>query len=121
SKFCNENGVRYFALVSSLGASAAASNFYSNTKGVLEDNVREQFQQKLGIFRPSLLLGEREELRTGEFIGQKVLPILNPLLFGGLKKYKAIKAETVAKAMISVAFTDTDLTVFESDQIELLA
>ena len=111
SKFCNENGVRYFALVSSLGASAAASNFYSNTKGVLEDNVREQFQQKLGIFRPSLLLGEREELRTGEFIGQKVLPILNPLLFGGLKKYKAIKAETVAKAMISIAFTDTDLTV----------
>lgn len=121
SKFANENGVQYFALVSSIGADATSSNFYLNTKGLLEENIREQFRQKLGIYRPSLLLGEREEVRTGELIGQKVLPFLNPLMLGGLKKYKAIKAETVAKAMISIAFTDTGHTIFESDLIELIA
>ena len=121
SKFANENGVQYFALVSSLGANSASSNFYANTKGLLEDNIREQFQQKIGVFRPSLLIGEREEVRTGERIGQRILPLLNPLLVGSLKKYKAIKAPKVAKAMISIAFTETDLTIFESDQIELIA
>ncbi|MBL4754801.1 MAG: NAD-dependent epimerase/dehydratase family protein [Flavobacteriales bacterium] len=121
AKFANENGVRYFALVSSVGANVSSANFYSNTKGMLEENIREQFQQKIGIFRPSLLLGEREEARTAERIGQRVLPLLNPLLLGRLKKFKAIKAETVAKAMVNIAFTDTELTVFESDQIEIIA
>ena len=120
AKFANENGVAYFALVSSLGASAGSVNFYSNTKGLLEDNIREQFRQKIGIFRPSLLLGDREEIRTGERIGQKVMPFINPLLVGGLRKYKAIKAETVARAMITMAFTETNLTVFESDQIAMI-
>ena len=120
AKFANENGVHYFALVSSVGASAASSNFYANTKGLLEENVKEQFQRKIGIFRPSLLLGEREETRTAERIGQRVLPLLNPILMGSLKKYKAIKAETVAKAMINIAFTETELTVFESNQIAMI-
>ena len=120
SKFANENGVKYFALVSSVGASSASSNFYSNTKGLLEDNVKEQFKQKLAIFRPSLLLGDREEVRTAEKIGQTFFPLLNPFMLGSFKKYKAIKAETVARAMISIAFTNTDLGVFESDQIELI-
>ena len=120
AKFANENKVQYFALVSSVGANAASSNFYSNTKGLLEENIKEQFQQKLGIFRPSLLLGDRKEVRRAEKIGQSFFPLLNPILVGSLKKYKAIKAETVAKAMIQIAFTDTDINVFESDQIELI-
>jgi len=120
SKFANENGAVYFALVSSLGANSASSNFYCNVKGLLEDNVKEQFKEKIGIFRPSLLLGEREELRRAERIGQRLFPLLNPLLLGRLKRYKAIKAETVAQAMITIAFRDTELTVFESEEIALM-
>jgi hypothetical protein len=51
------------------------------------------------IFRPSLLLGEREENRRGERLGAAVAPWLNALLTGGLKKYRAIPAETVGRAM----------------------
>jgi len=120
SKFANENGAEYFALVSSLGANTDSSNFYCNIKGLLEDNVREQFKQKIGIFRPALLLGEREEVRRAERIGQRLFPLLNPLLRGGFKRYKAIKAETVARAMITIAFRDTELTVFESEEIALI-
>ena len=82
--------------------------------------MREQFKQKIGIFRPALLLGEREEVRRAERIGQRLFPLLNPLLRGSFKRYKAIKAETVASAMITIAFRDTELTVFESEEIALI-
>jgi hypothetical protein len=54
----------------------------------------------LGIFRPSLLLGERSETRIGERIGQIVMHFFQFLI---PKNYKAIDGQKVATAMLRFA------------------
>ena len=50
------------------------------------------------IFRPSLLLGKRNEFRFGEIIGQKIMPLVSFLL---KSDYKPIKATDVAKSIVN--------------------
>jgi hypothetical protein len=50
------------------------------------------------IFRPSLLLGKRNEFRFGEIIGQKIMPLLSFLM---KSDYKPIKAIDVAKSIVN--------------------
>ena len=60
----------------------------------------------LHIFRPGLLLGERDEKRRGESIMIRLAPMLNPLMVGGASIYKSIPAEDVAAAMVAAAGSD---------------
>ena len=55
----------------------------------------------VGIFQPSLLLGERKESRPGEEIGKVLMKFVTFL--GLLKKYKPIYDHQVAKAMVQKA------------------
>jgi uncharacterized protein YbjT (DUF2867 family) len=96
------NSVPAFLLVSAIGASQYSPFFYSRVKGELEAHLRELEYPSLSIFRPSLLLGEREELRLGEVVAAKITPLLNPMLVGRMSAYRAIDAEQVAKAMVNV-------------------
>lgn len=92
-----QNQVSTMVLVSSSGANAKSKIFYSRMKGELEENVRKLNFPDYMIFQPSLLLGEREEVRAGEKIGEKIGNILTKIpLF---KKYKPIKGLEVAQAM----------------------
>src|SRR6266567_2065503 len=58
------------------------------------------------IFRPSLLLGKREEFRMGERVAAVIAPALNLALLGGLRRYRAISAATVGRAMVTAASRD---------------
>lgn len=110
-----------FLVVSSMGADAKSRMFYNRVKGEMERDVRALGFQSLHIFRPSLLLGERDEHRTGEEIGARLMKPLSRIMFGPLRKYRPIQAETVASAMLKVAAQDlkTD-KVYLSDEIERL-
>jgi uncharacterized protein YbjT (DUF2867 family) len=110
-----------FLVVSAMGADAGSRIFYNRVKGEMEQDVRALGFTSLHIFRPSLLLGEREEHRTGEAIGAKIMRPLTALMLGPLRKYRPIKAETVASAMLRAAALDQKgEKVYPSDQIELL-
>ena len=63
--------------------------------------LRELGLQRLDIYQPSLLLGDRGELRPGERLGVLLAPLLKPLLIGPLAKYAPIHARDLAKAMIA--------------------
>jgi hypothetical protein len=84
-----------------MGADTNGMFFYSRTKGRLEDELLGMDFDKLSIYRPGLLLAQREEFRIGEFFAQHVGSVLNFALVGPLQKYKAIPVETVAKAMVN--------------------
>ena len=71
-------GARQFVLVSSIGADARSKNFYLRTKGELEDMLRRLPFKALHIFRPSFLIGKREESRLGESIA---IPLAKALQF----------------------------------------
>ncbi|MBZ5856343.1 NAD(P)H-binding protein [Flavihumibacter profundi] len=97
-------GVFGFSLVSSIGANAADNNnFYLKLKGIVEEAISKEQIPQVHIFRPSLLLGHRQEKRMGEGIAQFLAPAIGGLLFGKWRVYKPIAANVVAKAMVSAA------------------
>ncbi|WP_426060961.1 NAD(P)H-binding protein [Hymenobacter sp. B1770] len=100
------NFASQFIVVSSLGANADSGVYYSKVKGEMEAAVRQLSFRAIHIFRPSLLLGEREQPRLGERIGAAVLGALKPLMRGPFQKFKPITAATVATAMLRAAEED---------------
>lgn len=117
----SKNGIKKFLIVSSLGANSSSASFYMRTKGIMEKRVLKIPFQQTTIFRPSMLLGNRKEIRFGEKIGQVVFPALSFLFIGSLRKYRAIEAIKVAKAMIKLANSVSSTTVVESDEISEIA
>ena len=97
-----EAGAKTFVLVSSVGATPKTSNFYLRVKGETERDPQELGFESLIILRPSMLMGERKEFRFGELIGKGVMTVFNPLIKGGLSKYRGIHGKTVAKAMLKL-------------------
>ncbi len=93
-------GFKKFLIVSAIGANENSSNFYLNLKGKTENALKQFHFDSLDIFQPSILNGNRKETRFGEKIIQGLLDIISFLFLGPLKKYHAIGADNVAKAMV---------------------
>ena len=89
-------GATHFLLVSALGADAGSRIFYNRVKGETERDILALEYPHITIARPSLLLGDRRELRIGERIGQL-------LGFAIPGRYRPIEARTVARALIDSA------------------
>ncbi len=96
AKKAREAGATKISLVSSVGANPFAKNFYLKTKGEVEEEIKKIDFQYINIFRPSLLLGRREENRFLEKIGQNLSSFINLFLIGSLRKYKSIKSSSIA-------------------------
>ena len=114
-------GAGTFLVVSSLGADPASNNFYQRTKGEMEAAVSALSFDRLAIFRPSLLLGDRDELRPVEAASKLASRLVNPMLHGPLRKYRSIDAAVVAHAMIAMDLADFQgVRILESDDIARL-
>ena len=107
-----------YTYVSSVGANPKSSNFYLKMKGATEMDLQHFPIHSINILRPSLLLGKRKEKRLLEDIAQYVYPIFNKILIGKLKKFKAVAADDVAKAMINCTNqAHRGVRIFESEEI----
>ncbi|WP_375437611.1 NAD-dependent epimerase/dehydratase family protein [uncultured Hymenobacter sp.] len=105
-------------LVSAMGADAESRIYYNRVKGEMEAAVRQTPFRAIHFFRPSLLLGERNEKRLGEQVGAVLLRALTPLLLGPLRKYRAVPAAAVAQAMLRAAEDDGGgIKIHFSDEI----
>ncbi|MBN2634490.1 MAG: NAD(P)H-binding protein [Bacteroidales bacterium] len=114
-------GVKRIAVVSSIGASSGSKNYYLRIKGEMEDELIKLEPEKLVIARPSMLLGDRKEFRAGEAVGKAVMKIVNPLLAGRLKKYRAIHGSDVGKAMIILIQGEPGMIIAGSDDLQKIA
>ncbi len=122
AQMAKQNGMKQYHLVSSLGANAKASNFYLKMKGETEDDIQKTGLKNLNIYQPSFLTGDRTENRPVERFGSSLVKFIDPLLIGGLKKYRSIPAETVARAMFNQSLKNEEgIFVHPSDKIKLLA
>jgi|SRR5688572_7388682 len=120
NRAAKSNEVSKVLVISSIGADPKSGNFYLRTKGEMESTLQSIGINSLHIFRPSMLLGPRKETRPGETIGKFLMQVFGILLIGPLKKYKAIQAHTVAKAMIRMANESQKKIIIESDEIAIL-
>lgn len=109
AKWTKSLGASKFLYVSSSGASSDSSIFYSQTKGKTEDDLKAIGFEFLGLFRPSLLLGNRSEFRLGE---QIATIFMKPLVW--LKLFKNIRPiydYQVAKGMVRKALEQNSKSV----------
>lgn len=123
ARAARQAGASRFLLVSAVGADARSPNFYLSVKGEAEAGVRELGFRATHVFRPSLLLGERQESRPLEGLGMLMARPMSALLHGRWRKYRAVPAERVAAAMVAAATQDDRAGVFvhHLDEIDGLA
>ena len=115
---CKQKNINQFIYVSSLGANPNSSNFYLRLKGEIDEAVAKLNLNSTYIFRPSILLGKRNESRPGEKIMQFVMPLLDFMI---PSNSKAIKAEDVAKSMLNtIKNYKSGLHIYQYNQIKEL-
>ena len=99
-----QNGVGTYVLVSSAGADAGSIVFYSRMKGELEAAIEKLSFQRVRIMQPGILDGERAESRPMEKLAIQVTRAVASI--PGIRKFRPVHAEIVAKAMINACFDE---------------
>lgn len=102
SRIAAANGVKQLILLSAVGADINSTFFYNRVKGALEEQVKKLPFWSIHIFRPAVLLGEREDLRPGEWLAGKVTGWLNNRVVK-LGRYTPVAADRLAQAMLEAA------------------
>jgi len=82
--------------VSAMGADRSSRVFYNRVKGELEEELNSLEMHAVYAFRPSLLIGARDEFRAGESVA---LALTRPLSFLLPDPLRPIAAADVARAM----------------------
>ncbi|MGB2152403.1 MAG: NAD(P)H-binding protein [Flavobacteriaceae bacterium] len=100
AKACKKQQVKHFLFVSSQGADHKSSSFYLKLKGEIEQAVFDLKLSCCSVFRPSLLLGKRNENRSGEQIAQWIMPLFSFLM---PTNFKPIDAYSVAQSMVNIS------------------
>lgn len=104
ARAAKENGVDRFVAISSAGADPHTDNFYLKVKGETDRELSKMWKGRLDVLRPGLLRGKRRgDRRIGERLGILVSPLVNPFLGGTWRGYRAIGADTVARAALYLA------------------
>ncbi|MDQ1911810.1 NAD(P)H-binding protein [Paenibacillus sp. GD4] len=115
-------GAEQMLIVTAMGAKRGSLFYYNRVKGKVEEELGKLGLPKLCIFRPSLLLGDRQEKRAGEQAAMKAADKLPFLFSGPLERYKPIRAEQVAAAMAAAANNNIEGTrIYESRDIAAMA
>jgi len=118
ARLAKRAGARRFLVVSSVGASARSPLLYSRTKGECEAAIRAVGFTTVVILRPSFLVGDRAEGRSGETVALAAARLIGPLLVGPLRRYAPVDATAVARALVRAAATaPAGVTVIESERI----
>jgi uncharacterized protein YbjT (DUF2867 family) len=102
ARLAHQAGTQNFALVSAIGASADSSFFYARVKGELERHVREIGFRSLTILRPSIIEGERDEVRLAESLVLKLSHFLAPIL---PKRFHVNPALKIAQVLVDAVVT----------------
>lgn len=116
AKLALANGAKRFAIITAMGADRTSMFYYNRVKGEMEESLRSMGYETLLIFRPSLLVGERSETRFGERAGEWIAKLFRFMI---PVKYRAINADKVAEAMVSITSSNVKGTlVYESDLMQ---
>jgi uncharacterized protein YbjT (DUF2867 family) len=121
AKMAKENGAKSVFVVSSIGANANSSVFYTKTKGELERDIIALNFEHTHIFEPSMLLGNRKENRPTEKLFIKIFTVINFVFVGKLSKYKGIDGKDVAKAMNNATKKQSEkVTIYQWNEMNTL-
>ena len=106
AEIAKANGAQAVFVVTAVGANAASRWFYVRTKGAIERDIIALNFAHTHIFRPSMIMGQRNDDRPGESLIIAAWRALNPLLLGPAGRYRGITGGEIAQAMIHAARGD---------------
>ena len=107
AKMALDIGIKDISVISSVMADKNSLNHYLKIKGEMEEEIKKLSFNKINIFRPSHLLGEREnKIGLDVQIFEKVTNIFGQVLPSQLKNFKNVEARTLAKNMVTEAFNN---------------
>jgi len=101
ARLAHDSGARRLALVSAVGADPGSRMSLTRVKGETERDVTALGYECVEIFRPGMLVGVRPQPRRGERVARVVGPAVAKLMIGRLHRFRPIKAQDVAAAMIA--------------------
>lgn len=93
-------GARRFGLVSALGADARSRFLYPRVKAEAEAAASAAGFPSVVVVRPSFLLGERSEHRPAERLALAVFSVLDGVMAGPLRRWRAVTAADTAAALV---------------------
>ncbi len=107
AKMALDVGIKDISVISSVMADKNSLNHYLKIKGEMEEEIKKLSFNKINIFRPSHLLGKREnKIGLDVQIFEKVTNIFGQVLPSQLKDFKNVEARTLAKNMVTEAFNN---------------
>ncbi|PRP67539.1 NAD(P)H-binding protein [Nonlabens agnitus] len=113
-----KNDVATMVAISALGADPDSRFSYNKGKGEMESDLEQLGFEQAYFVQPALIGGEREEKRTFESLWKKFQKFIDPLLVGGLKKYRTIEPAVISQAMIEIAVNGYPKSRIESDELK---
>jgi len=113
AKLALDGGCKHFHLVTSQGANKDSWFLYPKTKGQTEADVEKLGFDRLSIYRPALLLCDRQESRPLEKVAQSLLGTID------IGSKITIPTKTVAQAIMNSTFKmkEKSTEIFENADI----
>jgi uncharacterized protein YbjT (DUF2867 family) len=108
ARIAKARGAKSVFLATAVGANPHSRIFYVRTKGETERDIIALDFEHTHIFRPSMIMGNRQENRPLEKPFIKVWSVLNPILAGKINRYRGIAGEDIAKAMKNSAINQSE-------------
>ena len=119
---CKAAGVRHFELLGSVGTNPNSRSFYLRTKGELEEGLKSLEFDRLSLFRPSMILTPTNRYGFTQRVALAVWPRLNPLLAGGLRKYRGLAVDRLGQAIaLNLRGSRTGVEILHWEAIDTLA
>jgi uncharacterized protein YbjT (DUF2867 family) len=112
-----------FHVVTAMGANPKSPLFYNEVKGHLEEDLVKMELPSLNIYRPTLLFGQRTQVRFGEEVAKILTTILSFFIIGSSRaRLWSIQSREVAAAMMYAAKNaTTGLKIYRPKHIKLMS
>jgi uncharacterized protein YbjT (DUF2867 family) len=106
ARLARKAGAVRLALVSAVGANAQSRISLLRVKGETERDIATLGYDCVDIFQPGTLLGDRTKRRSGQGVANAIGPVAARVMAGPLKRFRPVRSEVVAKAMIAALQLD---------------
>jgi uncharacterized protein YbjT (DUF2867 family) len=99
-------GAQRLAIVSAVGANPGSRVSLLRVKGETEQDIAGLGYECVEIFQPATLLGDRTKPRSGQGVANAVGPVVGRAMRGRLRRFRPVRAEDLATAMITALQRD---------------
>ena len=106
ARLAHDAGAQRLAIVSAVGANAQSRISLLRVKGETERDIAALGYNCVEIFQPATLLGDRTKPRSGQGVANAIGPVAARAMLGPLRRFRPVRAEDVATAMIAALQRD---------------